>query len=100
MQKKKYLPKKKELLKAGFGFEEMKNMLDQDVSFKKIAETLSKTLEKTSIQPEIKDLEMGRRSGSFVEKLGKNESDQKKSFVERMRNDKTQGKSMTGASEI
>jgi CubicO group peptidase (beta-lactamase class C family) len=98
--KEEVLAKKKELLKAGFGFEEMKNMLDRGVSFKNIAENLSKTLEKTASQPEIKDLETGRGSGSFVEKLGKEESDSKKLFVERMRNDKTQGRSLTGAQEI
>ena len=92
--------KEKELLKAGFGFEEMKNMLDRGVSFKKITENLSETLKKKSSQPEIMDLEMGRRSGSFVKKIDKKKSDSEKSFVERMRNDKTQATSLTGASKL
>ena len=45
-----------------------------------------------------KEIEGGEKS--FVEKLGLEKTDQTKSFVERMRSDKTQGKSLGGFNEL
>ena len=92
--------KKKELLKAGFGFEAMKNMLDKGLSFKGIVENLSNTLEKISSQSNIKNIDSDSSSDSFVEKFDNNNSAQKQSFAERMRNHKTQATSLTGASKL
>ena len=75
--------KQEELLKAGFGFEAMKSMVDQGVSFGEIAENLNTALEKQTVQ-----------SDSFVERLGLQKSGkEERSFVERMTDDKTQDKS-------
>lgn len=41
--------KQKSLLQVGFGFEAIKNMVDQGVSFGKIAETLNSVLEEGRI---------------------------------------------------
>ena len=65
-------------------------MVDQGVSFGKIAENLNATLEEKALQPEI-----------FVEKLNSKESErQEKSWVERMRSDPTKGRSAGGSYEL
>ena len=64
--------KQEELLKAGFGFEEMKSMVDQGVSFGKIAENLNVVIEEKAV-----------KSDSLVERLGLQKPEEKpRSFVE------------------
>jgi hypothetical protein len=92
------LAKKNELLKAGFDFKAMKNMLDQGESFKQIVENLSKALDETASQSNIKNIASDRSSDSFVKKFDNN-SDRNKSFAQRARNDKTKSTISTGASK-